>query len=110
MTLHEMGRHDAAAEVFARAARLDPKIAVAHQGLDTSLHSLSRHDEALDSYDRAEVINPAEARTQVMRAETLSVMGHNEDALGAAPDKPGSATTSPSYSPSSAATARRSRP
>ena len=71
----QRGRHEAALEAYAEAARLAPNRALPLVGVGTVLAELGRHGEALTAFDAALERAPADLVALRGRADTLSAAG-----------------------------------
>ena len=81
MALQAVGRLEAAAASYARAAALKPDHIQAHFNGAGILAELGRLDEALDGYDRALALRPGHAGVLYNRGAVLQDLGRSDEAL-----------------------------
>lgn len=74
------GRTEEAADLFARAAAVNPLDSSAHNNRGNVLRELRRYDEALDCYERALAIAPADAEALHNRGLVLLELTRFDDA------------------------------
>ena len=78
---HQLGRHEAAIELIARAVALNDKAPHFHINLGAALSAAGRRDEAAASLRRALALNPDAAEAHNNLANTLEELGQIDEAV-----------------------------
>ncbi len=78
---HQMGNHDTAVDLIARAIAIKPDYAEAHGNLGNVFKTLGRLDEAVDLYRKALAINPDFADAYNNLGAALKDMGKLDEAI-----------------------------
>src|SRR5262245_10865678 len=77
----QTGRTERGVELIAKAIKIDPGFAAAHDNPGLGLRALGRLKDALASYDKAIALKPDFAEAYFNRGQVLTDLGRFEDAL-----------------------------
>jgi tetratricopeptide (TPR) repeat protein len=81
IALASQGKHAEAAEQFAKAAQLDPKLTIDQSTWAVSLAKQGKHLEAAPHFEEALKIDPEDANTHFNYADTLLELKRNDEAI-----------------------------
>jgi tetratricopeptide (TPR) repeat protein len=81
LSLHSLGRYEAAIRCFDKALELDPRCAAAWDNKGNCLSSLGRYEEAIRCYDKALELDPQKALAWDNKGNCLSSLGRHEEAI-----------------------------